>query len=175
MSDNRRSIALWTLTVLGLACIALAYVIETERDQPTPTPEAAVELSEAAPAPSKVEPLPPLLELTPIPEITYSLPADVAVSVWLTCSEFEVLPTSGRNVFLSDVLDSKGVDILNPCVRDHTREASDFVVTQCREGDSIAVAFARAVDRVKVECDPRVPQWDLEPATSHREFLGEIF
>lgn len=174
MSENKIN-ALLLLVAAAVFAFTLAYVVAPDT-LPAPTIEIErVSLSVPAPAPSKVEPLPSLLELIPVPEITYSLPGDSNPASFLTCTEFEVLPTADRTVFVLDAMDGSGLDRLNPCVRDHAAKAGDLVVTQCRGGDSLDKAFGRAIGYFQLECSPGVPQWDLEPAESHREFLGEIF
>jgi hypothetical protein len=122
----------------------------------------------------ETEPLPPLLELER-EETIYSLPGELTPAAFLTCIEFEMLPTVDRTVFVLDALDGSSLDRFNPCVRDHAAEAGNLVVTQCRGGDSLDKAFGRAIGYFQLECDPAVPQFDLEPATPHREFLGDLF
>ena len=172
--NEKRAIALGLIVALTGVCFLLARAIVSEV-LPIPTVEIEqVELTAPAPAPSKVETLPSLLELTAMPEITYSLPGD-SNHFTQTCSDFEVLPTRDRTMFVLDAAEGSGIDPLNPCVRNLATKAGDLVVGLCQGGTPLSRAFDRAVAYFQVECDPRVPQWDLEPATPHSEFLGDLF
>ena len=168
--------ALWLSVGLFVVSITLAYAFVPEV-LPAPTPVAAVELNSAAFAPSKPDPLPPLLELTVVPELNYSLPQGIRMFGPYSCPSFEVLPTHARTVFVLDALDDSGsgLERLNPCVRDHATHAGDLVVTQCRGGDSLDKAFSRALTYLHLNCDLQVPQFDLQMAPAHDEFLGNVY
>ncbi len=177
MSD-KKFFALWMLVGITIVCFALSYVFVPEVlivVRAVEVEKVAPEITSTVPETVEALPLPLLLDLVTVPEFTYDLPGDSAHYGLNSCGDFEVLPVADRNIFLGDALAGTDLDMLNPCVREYSAYVGEIVVTQCRLGDSLTEAFRRAVTYFHVNCDPGVPQWDLEPATPHTEFLGDIF